>query len=223
MTDDLIMSLKAEWECTEARVRILCHKAADALEAQAKRIAELEACVRLHQSATSSSGEAVDDLVSRIAEVEEATKWLCEEINRVADGERFSDLIRLDRAKTLSELGLDVLARHRINERFKGLEVDRGAANEAVAAADDLRGKWRCRAEKAETDLAAAREALLLTCNPFRTNSENLTIERAIAAARGENPKSDVCPSCHGKGMTVYNDCADECFTCGGTGKKETK
>ena len=43
MTDDLIMSLKAEWECTEARVRILCHKAADALEAQAKRIADAEA------------------------------------------------------------------------------------------------------------------------------------------------------------------------------------
>ncbi len=35
--------------------------------------------------------------------------------------------------------------------------------------------------------------------------------------------KPDVCPTCRGRGMTVYNGGADECLTCGGTGKKEPK
>jgi hypothetical protein len=38
--------------------------------------------------------------------------------------------------------------------------------------------------KKAEADLAAARAALRFTCNPFRTNSENLTIEAELTKAR---------------------------------------
>ena len=36
----------------------------------------------------------------------------------------------------------------------------------------------------------------------------------------GESP--GMCPTCGGKGMTVWNATADECPDCGGTGKEKT-
>ena len=65
------------------------------------------------------------------------------------------------------------------------------------------------RAEKAEADLAAARAALRHIAHALGLNaysrgdaiSDAMTEHAsAIAAARGEKPKSDACPTCGGEG-----------------------
>jgi hypothetical protein len=129
----------------------------------------------------------------------------------------------------------DLIKRLRSNNRDVMCKACRTAANaleqqaERIAELEEEAEKWLQRAsdnghraEAAETVLAAARAAL-------RDISERLSPAKdaylahatAIAAARGEKPSPvKSCETCHGKGMTVYNAGADECFTCGGTGKK---
>ena len=74
------------------------------------------------------------------------------------------------------------------------------------------------RADRAEADLAAARAALRTAESP--SSEWDRRHAPAIAAARGEKEKTDVCPTCGNSrvdpgGLPVCRDC--------GTGKKETK
>jgi hypothetical protein len=145
-------------------------------------------------------------------------------------------------------------------DAIKELVAERDAWKEDAADRDDIEGAleqseksrqdWRERAEKAEADLAAAREALLaLTADGIPSFAWRH--KPTIAAARGERPddtaawieaavygddvrpdcgtgkqpKSDMCPSCEGNGtISMGNGMYLDCYDCGGTGrKKETK
>lgn len=227
MTGDLIKRLRdgcecqgdsAFWEVDANATDELLDEAADALEAKDKRIAELEGCVRLHQSATSSSGEAVDGLVSRIAELE----WqrdnnirgcqcsedeACAHVRRAekaeADLETCEIMLEQERGfyrKADADLGNLLAAIHRDGGHYQAEHGTKQAVDEAhhawaslISRAEKAERHTQTIAEaaaKVEADLAAAQACIRWFdgADPEFSKTVRRDHESTIAAARGDQP-----------------------------------
>ena len=153
-----------------------------------------------------SLNDVIDSQANRIAELEKARdEWAEDAISWQERAEKAeAELARQIDKRT------DEFRRAEKAERHAQLIAEAAAKVEAELAA--------ARGERMAVDFEAAGKAAVEFLN------ENPNLLREVGELLdGEQPKSDVCSSCRGRGVTVYNDCADECFTCGGTGKKETK
>ena len=232
MTDDLIKRLRryAGEVCLSTAAEI---EAADALEVQDRRIAELECLLE-------------DE--SKLAFDIDGSRRLLDGKLALAN-ERIAEL-----EKSEEHLGNILAMLHRDGGHYQGEHGTDNAVGEATMVWSEL----ILRAEKTEADLAAARAAVdsvmamadiwlggsfspeerLLYWRQWKL--ENASAIAAIAAARGEQPRpklpttggpvslweavgpgGDVCPTCEDRDWisSRLGDCPD----CGGTGKKETK
>ena len=137
---------------------------------------------------------------------------------------------RIRAEKAEDHLGNLLALLHRDGGHYQGEHGTDNAVGEATMAWSEL----ILRAEKAEADLAAARAALdwMYRKWMYRLGEDRIIPDEhaaAIAAARGEKTKSDVCPTCEGertisvKAANGFCSFRRTCPDCGGTGKKETK
>jgi len=117
----------------------------------------------------------------------------------------------------------DLIRRLRDADDVRGWNVrqDAAAALEAqakrIAELEEARNMWMERVDVVEADLAAARDCIRDLAGQLTDFVGDFRHIDAIAAARGEQPKPDVCPTCAGVVLGI-----GVCPACG-TGKKETK
>ncbi len=224
MTDCLIKRLR---ECVgDYSFSLLIGKAADALEAQAKRIAELESEVSRWKDNFAKVQERERQEWGRAEKAEAHLGNLLAMLHRDGghyQGEHGTDNAVGEATMVWSEL---ILRAEKAEARIAELE---GGA--AVALSMELDAKCR----RLEADLAAARTCITAMVGKFGKEAEQEYPEHApaIAAARGEQPSpvkscgtcghltESGCPTAEGEcdssiGYPQWQPKSDVCQTCGG-------
>lgn len=181
-----------------------CAEAADALEAQAKRIAELEG----HGNTLMS--EAWKTLTDRAEKAEAALAEIranFDELNNAYQGAKEKSLHRKSRIRELETALADACAALRAVGSWCGRDIWEKEWRKTIAAA---RGEKESQEKSCETCV----------------HTEHALDAPCFACAGPGNskwqPKSDVCPTCEGSGYSENHN-KGWCPACGGTGRKEKK
>jgi hypothetical protein len=203
----------------------IAYEAAAALEAKDKRISELEASA---EKAAAAIRAALDGRLAlsaeRIAELEVEAVERDRAYIVYASGYRDRAEKAEATLESLKNTHLD--ERTKVVEKFRRDEADLAAARACISHAVPII-KWALPeatywAEHHAPAIAAARGE----------KSSDVPVEKRLGqptgsghgVARGEQPESDVCPTCDGVGwVEVKVDGGVQCPDCSGTGRKETK
>jgi hypothetical protein len=237
MTDDLIKRLRGilssprnAWDTfsdtRQVPVAVLTEAAA-ALEAQAKRIAELESSLRKANADTERyercyylesdrAEKAEADLAAARADISDLLDWV-------------EDLGGDSSAWKAAARGEAPIPIARCCTCAKYVEVDDECVDPLAEECFSTRKHWEPRSEILPSTDAFLREMAAMAdeeCPTCDGKGGHWVGDREYwecpDCGTGKKEKTDVCPTCEGSGyISMGNGMYPDCYDCGGTGKKE--